>query len=134
MLKKMVMSLSVVAAFGIALSAPASAAPPEHKNVQMNRNVHVNRNVSVRHNNMNVNRNVHVNRNVRVNRDVNVNRNVHVNRNVSTRYVIGRSYNGHIWYGRHRHFWHGRWYAYGVGPCWINIDGLWFWNELACPL
>ena len=21
----------------------------------------------------------------------------------------------------------------GVGPCWINVDGLWFWNVAVCP-
>jgi hypothetical protein len=48
-------------------------------------------------------------------------------------YVVGRTYNGHIWYGRNRHRWHGRWYAYGAGPCWIKVGGLWFWNVAACP-
>jgi hypothetical protein len=67
---------------------------------------------------------VHVNRNVRG----------HENRPANKHYVVGRTYNGHIWFGRTGHRWHGRWYAYGVGPCWIFIDGLWFWNPLACPL
>jgi hypothetical protein len=27
-----------------------------------------------------------------------------------------------------RHFWHGRWYDYGVGPCWaLQPDGSWVW-------
>ena len=37
----------------------------------------------------------------------------------------GRHYKGHIRHGgrhyghrHHRRFWHGRWYAYGIGPCW----------------
>jgi hypothetical protein len=67
---------------------------------------------------------VHVNRNVRV----------HENGPANKRYVVGRRYNGHIWFGHTGHRWHGRWYAYGVGPCWIYIDGLWFWNPVACPL
>jgi hypothetical protein len=73
---------------------------------------------------------------VRVNRTVNVNRHVRVNRTVrgTSRFVVGRSYNGHIWYGHSRHRWHGRWYDYSVGPCWINVDGEWFWNVLACPI
>ena len=26
--------------------------------------------------------------------------------------------------GGGRHFWHGRWYSYGVGPCWsLGPDG-----------
>ncbi|HEY8000080.1 MAG TPA: hypothetical protein VIE87_14765 [Pseudolabrys sp.] len=123
MLRKLSIVLSAVAALGFALatSAPASAQ-------QVHKNAHVNKSVNV-HRNVNVNRNVHVNRNVNVNRNVHVNRSVHVNRN----YVVGRHYNGHIWYGRNRHFWHGAWYAYGVGPCWVNVDGEWFWNPLACP-
>jgi hypothetical protein len=24
--------------------------------------------------------------------------------------------------GHGRHFWHGRWWAYGVGPCWVWSD------------
>jgi hypothetical protein len=24
--------------------------------------------------------------------------------------------------GHHRHFWHGRWWAYGIGPCWAWSD------------
>lgn len=56
-----------------------------------------------------------------------------VKKNVTVKYVVGKKYNGHYWYGYNRHRWHGVWYAYGVGPCWINIDGLWFWNVLACP-
>jgi hypothetical protein len=77
-----------------------------------------------------VNRNVNVNRNLRVNRNVNRS----VNRSVTRNFVVGRSYNGHRWFGHNRHRWHGRWYAYGEGECWINIDGEWFWNELICPL
>jgi hypothetical protein len=48
-------------------------------------------------------------------------------------YVVGHSYGGHVYYGRNRHRWHGKWYAYGVGPCWINIGGIWFWNVAVCP-
>jgi hypothetical protein len=59
---------------------------------------------------------------------------VHDSRPANKRYLVGRAYNGHIWFGHSRHFWHGRWYAYGVGPCWIYIDGLWFWNPVVCPL
>jgi hypothetical protein len=24
--------------------------------------------------------------------------------------------------GHRRHFWHGRWWYYGVGPCWVWSD------------
>jgi hypothetical protein len=52
---------------------------------------------------------------------------------VHNKFVVGRRYNGHTWYGRSSHRWHGRSYAYGVGPCWIDVGGLWFWNVAACP-
>lgn len=58
----------------------------------------------------------------------------HENRPANKHYVVGRTYDGHIWFGHAGHRWHGRWYAYGVGPCWIYVDGLWFWNPVACPL
>lgn len=32
---------------------------------------------------------------------------------------IGHRYHGGTWYGARRHYWHGRWYAYGVGSCWL---------------
>lgn len=41
---------------------------------------------------------------------------------------------GRVDVGRGRHFWHGQWYEYGVGPCWVYVDGVWFWNDLVCPL
>lgn len=50
------------------------------------------------------------------NRNVTINRNVYVNRGGP---IVGRRYHGGVWYGPGRHFWHGRWYAYGVGPCWL---------------
>jgi hypothetical protein len=51
-----------------------------------------------------------------VNRNVTINRNVYVNRGGP---IVGRRYHGGVWYGTGRHFWHGRWYAYGAGPCWL---------------
>lgn len=118
MLRKISIVLSAIAALGlaVAVSAPAEAAK------QVNKNVHVNRTV-------NVHRNVTVNRNVRVNRSVGVNRSA----GVRGRFVVGQRYNGHVWYGHNRHRWHGVWYGYGIGPCWINVDGEWFWNDIACP-
>ena len=118
MLRKLSIALSAVAALGfaVAVSVPADAAP---KNTHVNKSVHVNRTV-------------HVNRNVRVNR--NVNRNVRVNRSVGHgNFRVGQRYNGRVWYGHNRHFWHGAWYAYGVGPCWVNVEGEWFWDPIACP-
>lgn len=116
MLRKISIVLSAVAALGlaVAVSAPADAKPAK--------NVHVNKTV-------NVHRNVNVNRNVRVNRSVNVNRNA----GARGRFTVGQRYNGHVWYGHNRHRWHGIWYGYGIGPCWINVDGEWFWNDVACP-
>ena len=109
MLRKASIVLSVFAALGLAAVLPANAE-------QVHKNVHVNKSV-------------HVNKTVHVNKNVHVNTNVHVHGN----YVVGRRYNGHVWYGQSRHRWHGTWYEYGVGPCWINVDGLWFWNVAACP-
>jgi hypothetical protein len=111
MLRKLSVVLSAVATLGlaVAVSSPADAKPQGG------------------------NKNVHVNRNVTVHRNITVHRNVIVDRNVNRRFVVGRRYHGHIWYGKNRHRWHGRWYDYGVGPCWINVDGLWFWNVVACP-
>src|SRR5581483_10888123 len=54
-----------------------------------------------------------------------VSKSVHVKKNVHVRYVIGLSYTGHICYGHHGYCWHGAWYAYGVGPSWVLVDGLW---------
>jgi hypothetical protein len=116
MLKKIPLVLSVLAALGFAVATSASAAPQHRGGSGVSKSVHVNT--------------------VRTNRTVNIrtNRTVGVNRAARGNFVVGRRYNGHIWYGRNRHFWHGQWYGYGVGPCWINVDGFWFWNELACPL
>jgi len=119
MLRKLSVVLSAVAVLGfaVAVSSPADAKPQGGS-----KNVHVNRTVNV-HRNVNVRRNVTVHRNVTVNRRVGGGRN----------YVVGRRYGGHVWYGHNRHRWHGVWYEYGVGPCWINVDGLWFWNPIVCP-
>jgi hypothetical protein len=50
-----------------------------------------------------------------------------------TVYIVGNSYNGNLYVGKKRHRWHGKWYAYGVGPCWIRAGDAWFWNVAACP-
>ena len=37
---------------------------------------------------------------------------------------FGRRYYGGVYYGHERRYWHGRWWAYGVGSCWrITPDG-----------
>jgi hypothetical protein len=115
MMRKLSFVLSAVAALGLAIAVTGTADAKPQKNVHVNKTVHVNRSV-------------HVNRNVTVHRNVGVNRNVGGNR-----FVVGHAYNGHVWYGRGRHRWHGVWYGYGIGPCWVNVDGLWFWNPIACP-
>jgi hypothetical protein len=106
MLKKVSMVLSVVAALGVgfALVSPAPAdAKPKQNQVVVKKNVVV------------------------VKKKKNV---VVVKKPV---YVIGKTYNGNVWLGRKRHRWNGVWYEYGVGPCWINVNGAYFWNLLACP-
>ncbi len=124
MLKKVSLVLSVLAALGFAfvMSAPADAKPQQggSKSVHVNKNVQVNKNIKV---------------NKTVNKNIKVNKNIQVNKNFKGgKFVVGQKYNGHIWYGHNRHRWHGRWYDYGDGPCWINVDGEWFWNDIACPI
>jgi hypothetical protein len=36
--------------------------------------------------------------------------------------VPGVHARGFVAGGHHRHFWHGRWWNYGVGPCWVWSD------------
>lgn len=106
MLKKISLIASVLAALGLAIASPADAAPKKGKTV------------------------VHVTRTTHVTRTVH--RTVRVG-SPRRNFVMGRRYGNNVWYGQKRHFWHGQWYGYGVGPCWVNVDGLWFWNVLACP-
>ena len=117
MLKKLSIALSVIAALGLAVAtAPADAKPQgnKHKSVQV-KQVTVNKNARVR---------------------VKVKKNVVVVPVVRTKkvYVIGKTYNGRLWVGEKRYFWRGNWYDYGVGRCWIRINGVWFWNPVLCPI
>lgn len=65
-------------------------------------------------------------RSARVNRNVHVNRRVVVHRNVNVR--VGGRYGGGVWYGARRHYWDGRWYAYGIGPCWLATPIGYVWT------
>jgi len=111
MFKKLSIVLSIAALFalGLALTMPQSVLAKDGHKQQGNKQ--------------------------QVHKNVVMHKNVVVHKNVSVKktYVVGKKYGGHVWYGHHRHRWHGVWYEYGVGPCWIDIDGDWFWNELACP-
>jgi hypothetical protein len=110
MMRKLSFVLSAVAALGLAIAVTGTADAKEHD------------------------KDVHVKKTVTVHRNVTIHRNVTTNRSVGrSRFVVGQRYNGHYWYGQNRHRWHGVWYGYGIGPCWVNVDGLWFWNEIACP-
>jgi hypothetical protein len=111
MLKKIFLILSLTAALGIGIVAPAHARGGGHHGGHHGDGHH-----EAGH--------VHVHGNA----------GMHENRPANKHYVVGRRYDGHIWYGHRGHYWHGHWYGYGVGPCWIYIDGLWFWNPVACPL
>jgi len=46
-------------------------------------------------------------------------------------HIGGGHFGGHIGgghFGGPRHFWHGRWYNYGVGSCWrLAPDGSYVW-------
>jgi hypothetical protein len=111
MLKKLSIALSVIAALGFAVaSAPADAKPKNN-----NKSVHIQKNVHVK---------------------VKVRKNVVVVPVVRTKkvYVIGKRYNGRLWVGENRYFWRGAWYDYGVGRCWIRVNGVWFWNPVLCPI
>ena len=69
---------------------------------------------------------VHRNVNVHVHRNVNFNR--HVRRAVVGGAVVGHRYHGGIHYGHVRRYWHGQWWAYGVGSCWRwTPDGYYVW-------
>ena len=46
--------------------------------------------------------------------------------NVNVR--VGGRYHGGVWYGHRRHFWQGRWYNYGVGPCWLATPIGYVWT------
>ncbi len=101
MLKKISIILSIVAAFGLVLTAPVPAdAKPKKKAVVV---------VGPK------------------------NKGVVIHKKGGPTYVIGKKYNGNIYVGKKRRNWHGKWYAYGVGPCWIRVGDVWFWNVAACP-
>jgi hypothetical protein len=121
MLKKLSIALSVIAALGLAVaSVPAGAKPQGNKNK------------SVQVKQVTVKKNFVVKKNVTVKKKgITVKKISGPNKTV---YVVGKSYNGHIWMGRKRHFWHNQWWDYGVGRCWILVDGVWFWNPVLCPL
>jgi hypothetical protein len=126
MLKKLSLVLSVLATLGfaVAISAPADAKEQKQSSKSSSH-------VTTR----SVNRtNVRVN--IRTNKVGNVRTNVRTNRisSSSSKFIVGHRYGNRMWFGHNRHNWHGRWYDYGVGECWINIDDEWFWNELVCPL
>jgi len=108
MLKKFSIFLSIVAVLGLglALTMPQSVLAKDHKQQAHKQQAHKQQ--------------AHKQQ---------MHKNVHVKKT----YVMGKKYNGHVWYGHHRHSWHGKWYEYGIGPCWINVEGEWFWNDLVCP-
>jgi hypothetical protein len=126
----MMLSLVGVLGLGLAIAVPSSSFAKDAKqsskgggkNVSHKSNVSHKGNVSHK-SNVSRKSNVH-----HVQRTTVVHRNVVVKNN----YVYGRRYNGHVWYGHNRHRWRGNWYAYGVGPCWVNVDGLFFWNVAVC--
>ena len=121
MLKKVSLVLSVLATFGFAVAISAPADAKEQPSRQQDRSRQQKRSGQPERQ---VNKYASGTNDVRSQQD----------RSSGHRnFVVGRSYDGHIWYGHNRHRWHGRWYDYGEGPCWINVDGEWFWNILALP-
>ena len=61
------------------------------------------------------------------------NKGVVVHKKGGPTYVVGKTYNGYVYVGKKRRNWHGKWYAYGIGPCWIRVGDVWLWNVVACP-
>jgi hypothetical protein len=130
MLRKLSIAAAIASALLMSTSAFADSAQNNvhgDKNATVNKNVHGNKNATV-------NKGVQSNKNATVNKNVHRNKTVNVNKAAHGKYVVGKTYNGHYWYGENRHRWHGRWYAYGDGPCWIKVDGLWFWNASTCAI
>ena len=116
MLKKLSIAVAIIAALGLSFTAISSSYAKPQKQVQQKQ--------------------FQPKKNFAPKKNFVVKKNIVVNKNFGPKkgnFVVGKQYNGHYWYGRNRHRWHGRWYNYGDGPCWINIDGLWFWNVAACP-
>lgn len=76
-----------------------------------------------------VNKGMRVNRTLRTNRSVHINKGIHTNRSVmgNQRLVVGRRYHGGVWYGHKRRFWHGQWWAYGTGKCWLSTPIGYVW-------
>jgi hypothetical protein len=127
MLKKISILLSVVATLGLAVAIAAPSAsyakdpkPQKQQKQQKAPKQQVQKNVVVKQKNVVVKPQ---------------HKNVVVKKNVHVKYVVGKKYHTHhVWYGYSGHRWRGAWYPYGVGPCWIWVDGVWFWNVLACPV
>jgi Ni/Co efflux regulator RcnB len=120
MLRKISLVLSVLAALGFAvsISTPADAAAGTGKNVK---SMKVNSNKGTKSTKtMKTNKTV-----IKTNKTMKVMK--------TNKFVVGKTYNGHVYYGHKRHRWHNKWYGYGEGECWIRVDGEWFWNILVCP-
>src|SRR5712671_3039260 len=49
-------------------------------------------------------------------------RHIVVGHGPGARVVAGHRDRAHFAFGHRRHFWHGRWWYYGVGPCWVWSD------------
>jgi hypothetical protein len=105
---RMVAKLTLAAAFAATLLLSFGASADEHKSGD--KNVHMNKGV-------------HVEKHVHVNNDMHSNKNVHIDK-VS----VGHRYQGGTWYGHKRHYWHNRWYDYGIGPCWLSTPIGFVWT------
>jgi len=41
---------------------------------------------------------------------------------------VQHHYHGGVWYGTGRRYWHGQWYDYGVGACWLATPIGYVWT------
>jgi hypothetical protein len=130
----MLRRLTTVAAIAATLLVPAVAFAAQNKGSHANKGAHVTRsapaNKTMRVNkSLSANKGVHVNRAVRTNKSVRINKGIHTNNNVMSnqRIIIGHRYHGGVWYGHKRRFWHGQWWAYGIGECWLSTPIGYVW-------
>jgi hypothetical protein len=120
--------LSIVAAVaGLMLAPSAGFAAPEHHNgarshTQTSRS-HVGARAPSRHATARQSTRRHVTTG-RATRSLSRQRTTHrAHRNLR----VGSRYSGGVWYGAQRHYWRGRWYAYGVGECWLRTPIGYMW-------
>lgn len=128
----MLRKITAVAAIAATLLVPGVALAAQNKAVHANKGTHVAKSVHV-NKSMSMNKSVSVNKSVRLNRTVHT-KAVHVDKGIhnnnvmrNERLVVGHRYHGGVWYGHKRRFWHGQWWGYGIGECWLSTPIGYVW-------